>query len=138
YAPNGASRILDGENRIVGIVNNYSQISYNFGPTLLSYLQDKAPGTYGWILDADRDSAARFSGHGSAIAQAYNHTIMPLANKRDKITQIRWGVRDFLHRFRRPPEGMWLPETGADNETLDLMAEHGIKFTILAPYQCRR
>lgn len=138
YAPNGASRILDSEDRISGIVNNYSRISYNFGPTLLSYLQDKAPGTYSWILEADRESAARFSGHGSAIAQAYNHIIMPLANKRDKITQIRWGIRDFLHRFRRPPEGMWLPETAADNETLDLMAEHGIKFTILAPYQCRR
>lgn len=138
YAPNGASRVLDGQERISQIVNNYSQISYNFGPTLLSWLQEKAPGTYGWVLEADRESAARFSGHGSAIAQAYNHIIMPLANRRDKITQIRWGIRDFLHRFRRPPEGMWLPETAADNETLDIMAEHGIKFTILAPYQCRR
>ncbi|MEO8662693.1 MAG: DUF3536 domain-containing protein [Bryobacteraceae bacterium] len=138
YATNGASRVLDSENRILQIVNNYSRISYNFGPTLLSWLQEKAPGTYRSVLEADRESAVRFSGHGSAIAQAYNHIIMPLANRRDKITQIRWGIRDFMHRFQRPPEGMWLPETAVDNESLEIMAEHGIKFTILAPYQARR
>ncbi len=138
YAPNGASRILNGEREISRIVNNYAQISYNVGPTLLSWMQEKAPGTYSWILEADRQSAERFSGHGSAMAQAYNHIIMPLATRQDKVTQVRWGIRDFLHRFRRPPEGMWLPETAVDNETLDIMAEHGIKFTVLAPYQCRR
>ncbi|MBX5495598.1 MAG: DUF3536 domain-containing protein [Bryobacteraceae bacterium] len=138
YAPNGAARILDGDGRIAQIVNNYSQISYDFGPTLLSWMQANAPRTYNWILEADRESAARFSGHGSAMAQCYNHIIMPLANRRDKYTQIRWGIRDFVSRFRRPPEGMWLPETAVDLETLDLMAEQGIKFTILAPYQCKR
>lgn len=138
YAPNGASRILDGDNRIVKIVNNYSLISFNFGPTLLSWAESKSPDTYAAILRADRESAERFSGHGSALAQAYNHMIMPLANRRDKYTQIYWGIADFQHRFGRFPEGMWLPETAVDLETLDLMAEQGIKFTILAPYQCRR
>jgi alpha-amylase/alpha-mannosidase (GH57 family) len=137
YAPNGASRILDGDNGIVKIVNNYADISYNFGPTLLSWLKEHVPETYRDILAADRDSATRFSGHGSAIAQCYNHMIMPLANLRDKRTQVRWGIEDFRHRFGRDPEGMWLPETAVDLETLDILAESGIKFTILAPSQAK-
>jgi alpha-amylase/alpha-mannosidase (GH57 family) len=136
YAPNGASRITDKEQRIVGIVNNYSRISFNFGPTLLSWLADNAPRAYRMILDADRLSAARFSGHGSAMAQVYNHIIMPLASRRDAITQIRWGIADFVQRFRRQPEGMWLAETAVNREVLDLMAVEGIKFTVLAPNQC--
>jgi alpha-amylase/alpha-mannosidase (GH57 family) len=137
YAPNGASRILDGENHIVKIVNNYAGISYNFGPTLLSWMKDHVPETYRDILAADQASAQRFSGHGSAMAQCYNHMIMPLANARDKRTQVRWGIQDFRHRFGRDPEGMWLPETAVDIETLDILAEHGIKFTVLAPSQAQ-
>jgi alpha-amylase/alpha-mannosidase (GH57 family) len=138
YAPNAASRILDEHGRIASIVNNYSKISFDFGPTLLSWLQEKTPAVYQSILEADRASLVTFSGHGSAIAQAYNHMIMPLANKRDKRTQVIWGVRDFAHRFQRAPEGMWLPETAVDLETLELLAEFGIKFTILAPRQASR
>jgi len=138
YAPNSASRILDSENRIADIVNNYSRISFNFGPTLLSWLEFAAPRVYQSILKADREGAERYSGHGSALSQAYNHMIMPLANARDKQTQVIWGIRDFKHRFRREPEGMWLPETAVDLETLEILAEQGIKFTILAPRQARR
>src|ERR1700730_553841 len=123
YAPNSASRILDAENRIAKIVNNYSRISFDFGPTLLSWLKDKAPDTYRKILEADRASAQRFSGHGSAMAQCYNHMIMPLANTRDKYTQVYWGIVDFRHRFGRDPEGMWLPETAVDLESLDILAQ---------------
>ncbi|HET7100704.1 MAG TPA: glycoside hydrolase, partial [Terriglobia bacterium] len=99
YGPNAASRILDGENRITDIVNNYARISFNFGPTLLSWMEEKAPDVYKAVLDADRVSGERFSGHGSAIAQGYNHLIMPLANERDKYTQMAWGLRDFEYRF---------------------------------------
>jgi alpha-amylase/alpha-mannosidase (GH57 family) len=137
YAPNSASRILDGSDRIVSIVNNYSQIGFNFGSTLLSWLEEKEPDVYSSILQADRDSVARL-GHGNAISQAYNHMILPLANSRDKVTQVRWGIRDFEHRFGRFPEGMWLPETAVDLESLDILAAEGIKFTILAPSQARR
>jgi alpha-amylase/alpha-mannosidase (GH57 family) len=138
YAPNAFSRILDGTGKIAKIINNYSRISFNVGPTLLSWMEDKSPELYQAVLDADHESAESFSGHGSAIAQAYNHMIMPLANLRDKWTQVAWGIADFKRRFKRPPEGMWLPETAVDNESLDIMAQQGIKFTILAPYQCRR
>jgi alpha-amylase/alpha-mannosidase (GH57 family) len=138
YAPNGASRITNQKNEIVRIVNNYSRMSFNFGPTLLKWLEDKAPRTYRMILDADKASAHRYGGHGSAVAQVYNHIILPLANRRDAITQIRWGVADFEHRFHRRPEGMWLAETAVSRESLDLMAAEGIKYTILAPHQCAR
>jgi alpha-amylase/alpha-mannosidase (GH57 family) len=138
YAPNRASRILDSEGRIEEIVNNYSRMSYNFGPTLLAWMEHADPETYQAILAADRESQTYFGGHGSALAQAYNHPILPLANRRDKHTQVIWGIRDFQHRFGRFPEGMWLPETAADTETLDVLAEHGVKFTILSPYQARR
>jgi alpha-amylase/alpha-mannosidase (GH57 family) len=138
YAPNATSRILDKQDRIVQMVNNYTQISFDFGPTLLVWLERKAPEVYQAIIEADRESQKRFSGHGSAIAQAYNHMIMPLANSRDKQTQIIWGIRDFEYRFGRMPEGMWLPETAVDLETLDILAEHEITFTILAPHQARR
>jgi alpha-amylase/alpha-mannosidase (GH57 family) len=137
YAPNTAARILDHHNRITNIVNNYARISFNMGPTLLSWLERTNPVTYREILRADRISRVRFGGHGSALAQVYNHLIMPLANRRDKETQIIWGIRDFEHRFQRPPEGMWLAETAVDTETLELLAEHGIRFTILAPRQAK-
>jgi alpha-amylase/alpha-mannosidase (GH57 family) len=138
YAPNSASRILDGDGRILQIVNNYSRISFNFGPTLLSWMEQKSPAVYQAILAADRESQKRFSGHGSAVAQAYNHMILPLASRQDKCTQILWGIRDFESRFGRYPEGMWLPETAVDLQTLEVLAELGIKFTILSPYQAGR
>ena len=138
YAPNGASRIQNLENEIVRIVNNYARMSFNFGPTLLSWLHSKAARTYHMILEADKASAARYSGHGSAVAQVYNHIIMPLASTRDAVTQIRWGIADFEHRFGRKPEGMWLAETACNRHVLDLMAAEGIKYTVLAPNQCAR
>ncbi len=138
YGPNAASRILDSEKRIIDIVNNYSRISFNFGPTLLAWLEVNKPDVYAAILEADKESMKRFGGHGAALAQVYNHIIMPLATSRDKHTQIHWGIRDFEHRFGRRPEGMWLAETAVDMETLDLMAEAGIRFTILSPRQAGR
>lgn len=138
YAPNAAARILDGEGRIRRIINNYSRISFDVGPTLLAWLEREAPEVYGAILAADRRSRQRFGGHGSALAQAYNHMILPLANNRDRRTQLLWGIRDFEHRFARRPEGMWLPETAVELGTLDQMAQLGIRFTILAPHQARR
>jgi alpha-amylase/alpha-mannosidase (GH57 family) len=138
YLPNGAARILDENSRILKIVNNYAHISFDFGPTLLSWMERNAPHAYAHVLEADRLSQQLFSGHGSALAQAYNHMIMPLANPRDKRTQILWGIRDFQHRFGRDPEGMWLPETAVDVETLELLSEAGIRFTILAPHQAQR
>ncbi|HMQ31312.1 MAG TPA: DUF3536 domain-containing protein, partial [Chloroflexaceae bacterium] len=134
YEQNAASRILDGGDRIVRIVNNYSRISFNFGPTLLSWLEQHAPAVYQAILDADAASMRLF-GRGSAMAQCYNHIIMPLASRRDKLTQVVWGVRDFERRFGRRPEGMWLPETAVDLETLAIMADQGIAFTVLEPHQ---
>jgi len=138
YSANAASRILDGRGRIVNIPNNYAKISFDFGPTLLTWLKEKDPETYQAILEADRESRRRFQGHGSALALAYNHMILPLANRRDKYTQVLWGIRDFEHHFGRRPEGLWLPETAVDLETLGILAELGIKFTILAPRQAKR
>ncbi len=137
YGPNTASRILDKGGVIKNILNNYSKISFNFGPTLLSWMETNDKETYEAILTADKESMEQFGGHGSAVAQVYNHLIMPLANRRDKETQILWGIRDFESRFKRKPEGMWLAETAVDYETLELLAEHNIKFTILAPRQAK-
>ncbi len=138
YAPNGASRIVNKENQIIRIVNNYAGMSFNFGPTLLSWLEDFAPRTYRMIQDADQASASLYSNHGSALAQVYNHIIMPLASERDARTQIRWGIADFEHRFGRKPEGMWLAETAVSRSVLDLLAQERILFTILAPHQAAR
>lgn len=138
YAPNAASRILDVQGRILRIVNNYASISYNVGPTLLAWLEEHAPQTYAAIIDADRQSSLRFSGHGSALAQPYNHMIMPLSNEADKKTQVVWGLRDFRRRFNREPEGMWLPETAVDLATLEVLADQGVLYTVLAPHQARR
>lgn len=138
YARNSASRILGEQGKIEDIINNYARMSFNFGPTLLEWMKKKEPETYQAILEADKESLERFSGHGSAIAQVYNHIIMPLANGRDKHTQVIWGIYDFKYRFGRDPEGMWLAETAADTPTLEVLAAHGIKFTILSPYQARR
>ncbi len=138
YAPNAAARVLGARGLIVDIVDNYASISFDAGPTLLSWMEKSAPDTYRAILAADRAARARFRGHGSAMAQCYNHVIMPLATSRDKRAQVLWGLRDFEHRFGRRPEGMWLPETAVDLESLDLMAAEGVMFTVLAPRQAAR
>jgi len=135
YAPNAVSRVMDSEWRIMGLINNYSRISFNFGPTLLYWLAKHKPPVYQAILDADKESLTNFGGHGSAIAQIYNHMIMPLANRRDKETQVKWAIYDFELRFERFPEGMWLSETAVDIETLEVLAENNIKFTILSSHQ---
>jgi len=138
YKPNAHARILDHEGRLEDIINNYEHISFDFGPTLLPWLEEHAAETYHAILQADALSRKQRSGHGNALAQAYNHMIMPLASARDKLTQVVWGIEDFLKRFRREPEGMWLPETAVDSETLEIMVEHGIRFTVLSPFQAKR
>ncbi len=138
YAPNGAARVLNAKNRIVRIVNNYARMSFNFGPTLLNWLDENAPRTYRMILDGEGRSRQRFGGHSSALAQVYNHMILPLANERDKRTQIRWGIADYKNSFGSEPEGMWLAETAADHATLEALAANGIRFTVLAPHQCKR
>jgi alpha-amylase/alpha-mannosidase (GH57 family) len=134
YAPNAVSRVLNEERQIVELVNNYAWMSFNFGPTLLNWLERHSPEVYASILEADRQSYERW-GHGSAMAQVYNHLIMPLACRRDKQTQVRWGLYDFQKRFGRKAEGMWLAETAVDTETLEVLAEEGILFTVLASRQ---
>jgi len=138
YAANAVSRIWDTQGRIAKLVNNYASISFDFGPTVLLWMQKYATEAYQAILEADRRSLEKFSGHGNALAQAYNHMILPLANSRDKNTQIIWGIKDFEYRFGRKPEGLWLPETAVDLESLDIMAQHDIGFAILSPSQARQ
>ena len=135
YNPNSVSRIVDNRNRILDIVNNYEHMSFNFGPTLLSWMEKYTPGTYERIIKADIDSISSHNGHGNAMCQVYNHIIMPLANYKDKVTQVKWGIKDFEYRFGRKPEGIWLAETAVDDETLKVLADNGIKFTVLSPYQ---
>lgn len=137
YAPNAAARILDDRGWIVKIRNNYNRISWNFGPTLLSWLEENDREAYDLLQKADKRSALRFNGHGSALAQVHSHLIMPLCNYRDKVTQVWWGIRDFERRFGRYPEGFWLAETAVDTETLEVLASHGIQYTILAPRQAK-
>jgi len=138
YSPNALARVLDAKQDLTELTNNYSHISFNFGPTLLSWMEKKEPEVYQAVLEADRLSRERFSGHGSAIAQAYNHMILPLANAHDKETQIKWGIADFKKRFGREPEALWLAETACNTETLCALADNGMKFVILAPGQCAR
>jgi alpha-amylase/alpha-mannosidase (GH57 family) len=138
YAPNTAARRMGPDQRIVDIVNNFDHISFDIGPTLFHWLARARPEVAARIVEADRRSAAARDGHGNAIAQVYGHAIMPLASRRDKVTQVRWGLADFRHRFGREAEGMWLAETAADSETLEVLAEQGVRFTILAPRQAAR
>ena len=138
YAPNTAARRVDEHNRVLDIVDNFEKISFNVGPTLFAWLARHRPDVYAKILEADRASVAARGGHGNALAQVYNHMIMPLATRRDKVTQVRWGIDDFRARFGREPEGLWLPETAVDNESLEVLAEAGVKFTVLAPHQALR
>ncbi len=135
YAPNCRSRLMAADGRIARLLNNYRRLSFNFGPTLLRWLAKADPDTYAQIIRADREAAQAQDGHGPALAQVYNHLIMPLANERDRQTQIRWGLADFETRFGRRPEGLWLAETAADLGTLKLLAREGLKFTILAQGQ---
>ncbi len=138
YQPNSAVRIVDGGSESGQLINNYALMSFDFGPTLLSWLQRHHPATHALIVAADVTSAARHNGHGNAIAQAYNHAILPLCNERDRRTQVRWGLADFRYRFGREPESMWLPETACNDAVLDLLIEEGMRFVILAPQQARR
>jgi alpha-amylase/alpha-mannosidase (GH57 family) len=135
YAPNAASPLMDGNGTFTELVNNYSRMSFDFGPTLLRWLESNSSELYGSIIEADRLSAERFGGHGSAMAQVFNHMIMPLASPEEKRTQALWGAEDFERRFGRPPEGMWLPETAVDLDTLEALADARIRFTVLSPTQ---
>lgn len=138
YGPNALARVLNNKGELTSLVNNYAHISFNFGPTLLSWMETHAPRVYRAVLESDKQSLENFGGHGSAIAQVYNHIIMPLANARDKETQVKWGLADFKKRFGRDPEAMWLAETACNTETLEVLAAHGMKYAILAPGQCAR
>jgi alpha-amylase/alpha-mannosidase (GH57 family) len=138
YRPNAWARIVDGYARVERIVNNYAAINFNFGPTLLNWMVEHAPATYQRVLEADRLSQARFGGHGSAIAQAYNHSILPLCNERDRVTQIRWGLADFHSRFGRPAEALWVPETACNDAVLGALIDAELKYVILSPYQAER
>jgi alpha-amylase/alpha-mannosidase (GH57 family) len=138
YRPNAFARIVDAYGRVERIVNNYRNISFNFGPTLLSWLEAHDAVTYRRLQLADKQSAERHGGHGNAIAQAYNHAILPLCNERDRLTQIRWGLADFRLRFGREPEAMWLPETACNDNVLGSLIDEGLRFTVLSPYQAER
>ncbi len=138
YRPNAFARVLNDQGQVIDIVNNYAYMSFNIGPTLMSWMERQDPETYQRILQADQESCDRFAGHGNAIAQVYNHIILPLANDRDKRTQVRWGKADFVARFGREPEGIWLAETAVDYPTLEILVDEGFKFTILAPSQVQR
>ncbi|MBN2544243.1 MAG: DUF3536 domain-containing protein [Spirochaetes bacterium] len=137
YAPNCFSRVLNSKGKIIDIINNYRYISFNFGPTLLNWLEKKDKEIYDLIIEADKLSIPEHNGHGNAIAQIYNHVIMPLQSTKDKITQIIWGLKDFKYRFGRDSEGIWLSETAIDYETVNLLIDQGIKFVILSPDQAK-
>lgn len=138
YGPNTAARISTWDGQILDIRNNYSKISFNFGPTLLSWLEDHRPEVYQDIIEADRISVKMRRGHGNALAQPFNHTILPLATEREKQIQVVWGLEDFRERFGRDPEGLWLPECAVDIASLECLAANGIRFTILAPRQAQQ
>jgi alpha-amylase/alpha-mannosidase (GH57 family) len=138
YRPNAFARILNDRAEVVGIVNNFEYLSFNIGATLMSWLETYDMEAYQRILEGDRKSRDRLNGHGNAIAQVYNHIILPLANRRDKYTQIRWGKEDFRKRFGRDPEGMWLAETAVDYATLEALIDEEIRFIVLAPSQAER
>ncbi len=135
YRPVAAARLLDQSGNVEWQMNLYEWMSFDAGATLLRWMEKHALDVYRAMLDADRASAERLGGHGNAVAMPYNHVILPLASRRDKITEVRWGLADFQRRFGRPAEGLWLPETAVDEETLVVLAEQGVRFTILAPHQ---
>ncbi len=137
YKPNTRSRVMDGHGHILSLENNFAHLNFNVGPTLFAWLEQHAPEVYRKILAADAQSCQQQQGHGNAIAQVYNHIMLPLANTRDAITQILWGIREFRHRFGRAPESIWLPETGINDETVNLLIEQGLKYVILSPTQAQ-
>lgn len=137
YWPNAYARIVDGQGKILNILNNYSHISFNFGPTLFRWLERRFPLVYQRILEADRESLKQL-GHGNAIAQVYDHLIMPLANEQDRKTEVLWGMADFEKRFGRKPEAMWLPEAAVNYPVLQVLVQQGMKFLILSPLQALR
>jgi alpha-amylase/alpha-mannosidase (GH57 family) len=138
YRPNAFARVLDPYGRVERVVNNYSLINFNFGPTLCNWLARRHPETYARVLEADRESVVARGGHGNAIAQGYHHAILPLCNDRDLLTEIRWGLADFRRRFRREPESLWLPETACDDRTLGALIDEGLSYVILSPFQAER
>jgi alpha-amylase/alpha-mannosidase (GH57 family) len=139
YRPNAFARVFDLKTGLIeNIINNYEYISFNIGPTLLSWMEVYHPATYKRILEADKESAKRNNGHGNAIAQGYNHSILPLCNDADRLTQVKWGITDFKHRFEREPESMWLPETACNDGTLSVLIDEGMKYLILSPEQAQK
>ena len=134
YRALAAARVLDAEGRVRRVVETFAQASFDAAPTLLAWMADQAPATYAALVAADRASRARL-GYGNALAHPYDHAILPLLSRRDKVTEVRWGIADFRRRFGREPDGMWCPETAVDDETLDVLAEHGLRFTVVAPHQ---
>jgi len=138
YKPNTEAVIVDDKGKVIKRVNNFENLNFNFGPTLLKWMNEKHPETIAGIIEADKESIELHGGHGNAIAQVYNHVIMPLANKRDKITQVRWGIKDFEFYFHRKPEGMWLAETACNNPTLEVLINEGIRYVILDPSQASK
>jgi hypothetical protein len=135
YRPNAFARVSDAHGRVERVVNNYARLSFNFGPTLLNWLERHQPETYARVIEADRESALRHGGHGNAVAQGYNHSILPLCNERDRRTQIRWGLADFRRRFGREAESLWLPEAACDDATLAALIEEGLRYVVLSPHQ---
>jgi len=138
YRANAQVSFIDERTGARRIVNNYTHLSFNFGPTLLTWLQRTHPDTHSQIIAADAESARRRNGHGNAIAQGYSHAILPLCNERDRRTQVRWGLADFRYRFGRAAEAMWLPETACNSDVLDLLIDEGLRYVILAPDQASR
>jgi len=138
YRPNAVAEIQGEKGKVLKVVNNYAGISFNFGPTLFSWMEKFHPETYQRIIQADRESVHQRGGHGNAIAQAYAHSILPLCNEKDCRTLVRWGIAEFRHRFGRAPESLWLPETACNDETLGVLIDEGLKFVILSPAQAER
>jgi alpha-amylase/alpha-mannosidase (GH57 family) len=135
YKPNTEAVIVDDKGKVIKRVNNYEYLNFNFGPTLMEWMRETHKDTLQKIIEADKTSASNHSGFRNAIAQAYNHTILPLSNRKDKVTQVKWGLKYFEHFFGRKSQSMWLPETAANDETLEVLIDEGIRFIILDPAQ---
>jgi len=138
YQPNAHAKVKVDKDKVARTVNNYENINFNFGPTLVNWFKKNSPGLLKKIIAADRKSVLKNGGHGNAIAQVYNHIIMPLAARVDQETQIIWGLRHFEHTFGRKSEGMWLSETAIGPLTIKLLIDNGVRYTILSPAQARK
>src|SRR3569833_2924915 len=137
YRPNLAARVVDNHNQIIRIVDNYQRMSFNVGPSLMSWLEAHAPDVHAALIEADAASQLRFSGHGSAMAQAYNHVIIPQTTPHKHTTQKHKNNTKKHKHNGRAPEGMWLPECAVDTSALEVLAAEGILFTVLAPHQAK-